>query len=71
MFLVGKVFAYFIIIRFCDFRRHTHFLDLKIVNFISSSHRAQFEQLCASLLARVEPPLKAVMEQTSKWKLLG
>lgn len=33
---------------------------------VSFSHRAQFEQLCASLLARVEPPLKAVMEQASK-----
>jgi len=36
------------------------------MTFISFSHRAQFEQLCASLLARVEPPLKAVMEQASK-----
>uniref|UniRef100_A0A2K6MCI5 Heat shock protein family A (Hsp70) member 4 like n=1 Tax=Rhinopithecus bieti TaxID=61621 RepID=A0A2K6MCI5_RHIBE len=31
----------------------------------SKMNRAQFEQLCASLLARVEPPLKAVMEQAS------
>lgn len=35
-------------------------------DFYFISHRAQFEQLCASLLARVEPPLKAVMEQASK-----
>ena len=40
-------------------------------DFYFISHRAQFEQLCASLLARVEPPLKAVMEQASKWKLLN
>ncbi|MXQ82187.1 hypothetical protein E5288_WYG007968 [Bos mutus] len=31
----------------------------------SKMNRAQFEQLCASLLARVEPPLKAVMEQAN------
>ncbi|XP_037352163.1 heat shock 70 kDa protein 4L isoform X2 [Talpa occidentalis] len=31
----------------------------------SKMNRAQFEQLCASLLARVEPPLKAVMEQSN------
>ncbi|XP_055000619.1 heat shock 70 kDa protein 4L [Sorex araneus] len=31
----------------------------------SKMNRAQFEQLCASLLARVEPPLKAVLEQAS------
>lgn len=67
---IGKVFAHFIMFRFCYFRIYTQFLDFKIVNFISFSHRAQFEQLCASFLARVEPPLKAVMEQASKWKLL-
>lgn len=33
----------------------------------TSFPRAQFEQLCASLLARVKPPLKAVLEQASKW----
>ncbi|XP_023575269.1 heat shock 70 kDa protein 4L [Octodon degus] len=31
----------------------------------SKMNRAQYEQLCASLLARVEPPLKAVMEQAN------
>ncbi|XP_010950871.2 heat shock 70 kDa protein 4L [Camelus bactrianus] len=31
----------------------------------SKMNRAQFEQLCASLFARVEPPLKAVMEQAN------
>ncbi|XP_013204078.1 heat shock 70 kDa protein 4L isoform X1 [Microtus ochrogaster] len=31
----------------------------------SKMNRAQFEQLCASLLARVEPPLKAVMDQAN------
>ncbi|XP_058148574.1 heat shock 70 kDa protein 4L isoform X1 [Dasypus novemcinctus] len=31
----------------------------------SKMNRAQFEQLCVSLLARVEPPLKAVMEQAN------
>ncbi|XP_057560364.1 heat shock 70 kDa protein 4L isoform X2 [Hippopotamus amphibius kiboko] len=31
----------------------------------SKMNRAQFEQLCASLLARVDPPLKAVMEQAN------
>nr|XP_021148006.1 heat shock 70 kDa protein 4L isoform X2 [Columba livia] len=29
----------------------------------SKMNRAQFEQLCAALLARVEPPLRAAMEQ--------
>ncbi|XP_034298611.1 heat shock 70 kDa protein 4L [Pantherophis guttatus] len=33
------------------------------VDVSSKMNRAQFEQLCASLLARVEPPLRAVMEQ--------
>uniref|UniRef100_A0A452S2A2 Heat shock protein family A (Hsp70) member 4 like n=1 Tax=Ursus americanus TaxID=9643 RepID=A0A452S2A2_URSAM len=31
----------------------------------SKMNRAQFEQLCASLFTRVEPPLKAVMEQAN------
>ncbi|XP_036096424.1 heat shock 70 kDa protein 4L isoform X4 [Molossus molossus] len=31
----------------------------------SKMNRAQFEQLCVSLFARVEPPLKAVMEQAN------
>ncbi|KAM6147943.1 heat shock 70 kDa protein 4L isoform 2-T2 [Erethizon dorsatum] len=31
----------------------------------SKMNRAQYEQLCASLLTRVEPPLKAVMEQAN------
>ncbi|ERE91806.1 heat shock protein 4L [Cricetulus griseus] len=31
----------------------------------SKMNRAQFEQLCASLLARVEPPLIAVMDQAN------
>lgn len=31
----------------------------------SKMNRSQFEQLCASLLARVEPPLKGVMEQAN------
>ncbi|XP_072480680.1 heat shock 70 kDa protein 4L isoform X2 [Notamacropus eugenii] len=31
----------------------------------SKMNRGQFEQLCVSLLARVEPPLKAVMEQAN------
>ncbi|XP_048365056.1 heat shock 70 kDa protein 4L isoform X2 [Sphaerodactylus townsendi] len=30
----------------------------------SKMNRGQFEQICAPLLARVEPPLRAVMEQT-------
>lgn len=30
------------------------------------SCRAQFEQLCAALLSRVEPPLRAAMDQASK-----
>ncbi|XP_063166759.1 heat shock 70 kDa protein 4L [Candoia aspera] len=33
------------------------------IDVSSKMNRAQFEQLCASLLARVEPPLRAVMEQ--------
>lgn len=33
------------------------------VDVSSKMNRAQFEQLCASLLARVEPPLRAIMEQ--------
>ncbi|XP_062839714.1 heat shock 70 kDa protein 4L isoform X1 [Anolis carolinensis] len=33
------------------------------VDVSSKMNRAQFEQLCASLLNRVEPPLRAVMEQ--------
>uniref|UniRef100_A0A8C5RNK2 Heat shock 70 kDa protein 4L n=1 Tax=Laticauda laticaudata TaxID=8630 RepID=A0A8C5RNK2_LATLA len=33
------------------------------VDVSSKMNRAQFEQLCVSLLARVEPPLRAVMEQ--------
>ncbi|XP_061441062.1 heat shock 70 kDa protein 4L [Rhineura floridana] len=33
------------------------------VDVSSKMNRAQFEQLCTSLLARVEPPLRAVMEQ--------
>ncbi|OWK13879.1 hypothetical protein Celaphus_00000493, partial [Cervus elaphus hippelaphus] len=35
----------------------------------SKMNRAQFEQLCASLLARVEPPLKAVMEQARNFTI--
>ncbi|XP_045432335.1 heat shock 70 kDa protein 4L isoform X2 [Pipistrellus kuhlii] len=31
----------------------------------SKMNRAQFEQLCVSLFARVEPPLKAVLEQAN------
>uniref|UniRef100_A0A8D0CGA2 Heat shock 70 kDa protein 4L n=1 Tax=Salvator merianae TaxID=96440 RepID=A0A8D0CGA2_SALMN len=33
------------------------------IDVSSKMNRAQFEQLCTSLLARVEPPLRAVMEQ--------
>ncbi|KAL8207024.1 UNVERIFIED_CONTAM: Heat shock 70 kDa protein 4L, partial [Gekko kuhli] len=33
------------------------------IDVSSKMNRAQFEQLCASLLARVEPPLRAVMDQ--------
>ncbi|XP_062992441.1 heat shock 70 kDa protein 4L [Elgaria multicarinata webbii] len=33
------------------------------IDVSSKMNRAQFEQLCASLLTRVEPPLRAVMEQ--------
>ncbi|XP_015265185.1 PREDICTED: heat shock 70 kDa protein 4L [Gekko japonicus] len=33
------------------------------IDVSSKMNRAQFEQICASLLARVEPPLRAVMDQ--------
>ncbi|MEJ1277466.1 hypothetical protein NN561_008383 [Cricetulus griseus] len=35
----------------------------------SKMNRAQFEQLCASLLARVEPPLIAVMDQARNFTI--
>ncbi|KAG8505391.1 Heat shock 70 kDa protein 4L [Galemys pyrenaicus] len=38
---------------------------LSDLDVASKMSRAQFEQLCAPLLARVEPPLKAVMEQAN------
>ncbi|XP_054845640.1 heat shock 70 kDa protein 4L [Eublepharis macularius] len=33
------------------------------IDVSSKMNRAQFEQMCASLLSRVEPPLRAVMDQ--------
>lgn len=34
---------------------------------MASSNRSKFLEMCEGLLARVEPPLRSVLEQASKW----
>lgn len=34
---------------------------------MTSSNRGKFLEMCEGLLARVEPPLRSVLEQASKW----
>lgn len=38
---------------------------------MDSSNRSKFLEMCEGLLARVEPPLRSVLEQASKWGCVG
>lgn len=38
---------------------------------MASSNRSKFLEMCEGLLARVEPPLRSVLEQASKWGCVG
>lgn len=35
------------------------------------SNRSKFLEMCEGLLARVEPPLRSVLDQASKWGMWG
>lgn len=39
--------------------------------FMASSNRSKFLEMCEGLLARVEPPLRSVLDQASKWGGVG